>query len=49
MDDETQQCDIKIDWESLLNVANDPDLNDLLQSPIDDAINTLKCYNFVII
>ncbi|KAK6103071.1 hypothetical protein QQG55_52485 [Brugia pahangi] len=41
-DEEIEQLENKIDWESLLNVANDPDFNELLQSPIDDAINILK-------
>ncbi|VBB28559.1 unnamed protein product [Acanthocheilonema viteae] len=41
-DEETQQHEEKIDWESLLNAANDPDLTEFLQSPVDDAINILK-------
>lgn len=47
--EETQQFEEKIDWESLLSAANDPDLTELLQSPVDDAINILKCYNFFVI
>ncbi|KAM3719629.1 Serine/threonine-protein phosphatase 4 regulatory subunit [Dirofilaria immitis] len=41
-DEETQRCEKAIDWESLLHATNDPDLADLLQSPVDDAINILK-------
>ncbi|CAG9532062.1 unnamed protein product [Cercopithifilaria johnstoni] len=41
-DEETQEVEEKIDWESLLNAANDPDLTEFFQSPIDDAINILK-------
>uniref|UniRef100_A0A0R3RMM4 HEAT repeat domain-containing protein n=1 Tax=Elaeophora elaphi TaxID=1147741 RepID=A0A0R3RMM4_9BILA len=41
-DEETEQVEKKIDWESLLNAANDPDLSEFLQSSVDDAINTLK-------
>ncbi|VDP11659.1 unnamed protein product [Onchocerca flexuosa] len=42
LDEETEQFEKTIDWESLLNPTNDPDLADLFQSPIDDAISTLK-------
>ncbi|VDK74271.1 unnamed protein product [Onchocerca ochengi] len=42
LDEETEQFQKTIDWESLLNPTNDPDLADLFQSPVDDAINTLK-------
>uniref|UniRef100_A0A1I8EUK9 HEAT repeat family protein n=1 Tax=Wuchereria bancrofti TaxID=6293 RepID=A0A1I8EUK9_WUCBA len=41
-DEEIERLENKIDWESLLNVANDPDFNELLQSPVDDAISILK-------
>uniref|UniRef100_A0A915Q2A9 Serine/threonine-protein phosphatase 4 regulatory subunit 4 n=1 Tax=Setaria digitata TaxID=48799 RepID=A0A915Q2A9_9BILA len=38
----TEQIEKTIDWKSLLNTADDPDLIELLQSPIDDAISVLK-------
>lgn len=44
-DEESQQFEKQIDWDSLLNAANDPDFTEFLQSPVDDAINILKCCN----
>lgn len=40
--EDSEEFGKRIDWESLLNAANDPDLTEFLQSPVDDAINILK-------
>ncbi|VDK72680.1 unnamed protein product [Litomosoides sigmodontis] len=41
-DEESERFEKQINWDSLLNAADDPDFTEFLQSPVDDAINILK-------
>lgn len=40
--DEEEHHESAIDWSSLLSAADDPEMEELLRSPLDTAIHVLR-------